>query len=91
MFFSTTEETSRKHRRTVVWDTTPTKNKSKCRNRVEHVDSKTTMLENSFGIPVQKLRASLNEIEQIGGMYVFFLCIKNRISEYFYFFFFLIQ
>lgn len=69
-FCSVPEENNRKTRRTVVWDTTPIKNQSKCRTCLEHEDSRSVSIENNFGVQVPQRRASFNEIEQIGGMWV---------------------
>lgn len=65
---SVAEENTRKTRRTVVWDTTPIKNQTKCRNCLEHEDNRAVSIENNFGVQVPQRRASFNEIEQIGGM-----------------------
>lgn len=66
--YSLTDDNGRAHRRTVVWDTTPIKSKSNGRSFQDLEDSGVTSIDSSCSMQIPKLRASLNEIEQIGGM-----------------------
>ncbi|XP_065202605.1 protein phtf [Planococcus citri] len=63
-----TDDNGRVHRRSVVWDTTPVKSKPSSRSYKDHEDSGAASLDSSCSMQIPELRASLNDIEQIGGI-----------------------